>query len=129
MDLIADTCFIVALERERKHGEGPAHAFLAAHPQDRFHITFTVSGELACGQSAAAVQAWKTLCAPFPVLPWTMDVSQEYGKLYRSLKVQGKLIGTNDLWIAATAQVYGHPLLTANNTEFSRIPDLEVLNF
>jgi tRNA(fMet)-specific endonuclease VapC len=33
-------------------------------------------------------------------------------------------IGSNDLWVAATALVHGATLATANPGEFSRIPGL-----
>jgi len=67
MELILDTDFVIALERERKKMEvGPAKHFLERHRQDRFFITFTVAGELACGRSVAAKRQWQRLCRPFP---------------------------------------------------------------
>jgi tRNA(fMet)-specific endonuclease VapC len=53
----------------------------------------------------------------------------QYGETYRYLKANGTLIGTNDLWIAATALVHGMPLVTNNLKDFRRIPDLVVLPF
>ena len=62
---------------------GPAHRFLEAHAADRFFITFTVSGELACGDSASAEADWRTLCDPFGMIGWTEAVSLMYGRVYR----------------------------------------------
>lgn len=130
MDLIADTNLIVDLEREsRRSAPAAAHAFLQKHREDRFFITFTTSGELACGESAAAVEDWQALCEPYVVLPWTDAVSERYGQAYRILKRRGLLIGTNDLWIAATALAYGMPVVTNNRSEFERVPGLQVLAF
>lgn len=130
MELILDTNFVIAAEREAKRGApGPAHAFLAGHASDTLFITFTVAGELACGQSASPIADWKRLCRPFAIIPWTLDISWQYGELHRHLAAAGALIGANDLWIAATALVHGAPLVTNNTAEFSRVPQLVVAGF
>lgn len=130
MGLILDTNFIITAEREAKRGE-PARtdAFFAAHAAETFRITFTVAGELACGTSAAAKTEWERLCRPYPILPWSREISWQYGALYRQLASSGGMIGTNDLWIAATALVHGMGLVTANQSEFERVPGLEVLGY
>lgn len=130
MDMIADTNLVIALEREARRGlGGPAHEFVAAHAQDRFFITFTVSGEIACGDSATRESDWVKLCEPYGMLEWRSDVSLQYGRLYRHLKATGNLIGTNDMWIAAAALAYQMPLVTNNRSEFGRVPRLMVLPF
>lgn len=130
MGLILDTNFVVAAEREAKRRvAGPAHSFLAAHGQEAFFITFTIAGELACGQSATPIADWKRLCSPFAILPWTLDISWQYGELYRFLAGNGAIIGANDLWIAATALIHGFAIVTNNVGEFSRIPGLKVTAF
>ena len=130
MELILDTNFVVAADREAKRrAEGPAHAFLAGHLHDTFFITFTIAGELACGRSASALADWKRLCRPYTILPWNRDVSWQYGQCYRTLQDIGTLIGTNDLWIAATALVHGMPVVTNNTADFSRVHGLTVLSF
>lgn len=89
--VILETTFLIDLERERLRGqEGPAHQFLKRGPNRRLYITFTIAGELAAG----------------PTLSYNPDVGWEYGKAYRYLKENGLLIGSNDLWIAATALAY-----------------------
>lgn len=130
MDLIADTNLVIAMEREERRGEaGPAHRFLEAHVADRFFITFTVSGELACGDSGSAEADWRTLCDPYGMIGWTPAVSLIYGRIFGALRKRGELIGTNDLWIAATALAHGMPVVTGNHAEFERVPDLSVLRF
>lgn len=130
MDLILDTNFVIAAEREAKRSlPGPADAFLTTHGQDAFFITFTVAGELACGQSASPISDWKRLCRPYAIFPWTLDVSWQYGELYHHLAKAGAMIGTNDLWIAATAIVHGAPLVTNNTGEFCRVPGLSLMGF
>lgn len=130
MGLILDTNFVITAEREAKRRvAGRVDAFLAAHADDSFFITFTVAGELACGNSAAARAQWERLCRPYAILPWTLEVSWQYGELYRLLAASGTLIGTNDLWIAATALVHGMGVVTGNQGEFQRVPGLEVVGY
>ena len=130
MALILDTNFIIAAEREgRQRRPGRASAFLAAHSDESFFITFTVAGELACGRSASPRVQWESLCRPYPILPWTGEICWQYGELYRFLAGEGTLIGTNDLWIAATALIHGMGVVTENQSEFKRVPGLEVLGY
>lgn len=130
MGLIVDTNFVITMEREAKMaGPGRAKAFLEKHSEEQFFMPFTVAGELACGQSAADKRIWKRLCKPFSLLPWTPDVLWQYGELFRHLKSSGNLIGTNDLWIAATALSHDMPLVTNNVGEFRRVPKLRVLEY
>ena len=130
MGLILDTNFVIAAEREAVRGAaGRADAFLAQRPGELFYITFTVAGELACGQSASVRRDWGNLCRPYPVLPWSLEVSWYYGEVYRELARHGRLIGTNDLWIAATALAHGFGLVTNNDSEFRRVPGLVVETF
>jgi tRNA(fMet)-specific endonuclease VapC len=128
--LILDTNFVILIEREVRRGApGAAHAFLSQRSGEFLYITFTVAGELACGQSAAVRRDWEILCSLYPVLPWTPDVAWHYGEIYRALAAQGTLIGTNDMWIAATGLAYGHGVITKNPVEFRRVPGLTVEEF
>lgn len=130
MGLILDTKFVIAVEREAHRGRpGPADDFLSKHSGELLFISFTVAGELAGGKSASARRDWERLCRPFPILPWTLEVSWHYGEAYRFLAAKGRLIGTNDLWIAATALAFGHGVVSNNHQEFSRIPGLQVEAF
>ena len=130
MGLILDTNFVITAERDARRGlTGRAHAFLTSYASETFHITFTVAGELACGPSAAARRDWERLCRPYPILPWTKEISWHYGETYRALAPKGQLIGGNDLWIAATALAHGFGVVTNNTNEFRRVPGLVVEGF
>lgn len=127
--LILETTFLIDLEREVLAGEpGPAHAFLEAHSDRALRVTFTTAGELAAGPEVDDRERWERFLAPFTVLPWSEEISWRYGRLFRYLRRNGILIGSNDLWIAATALVNEMPLVTRNADEFRRVPGLAVLD-
>ncbi len=130
MGLILDTNFIIVAEREAKRGVTTTiDRFFASRAKESFYITFTVVGELACGQSASPKKDWERLCRPYPILPWSNDVSWQYGEIYRGLAAKGQLIGANDMWIAAAALVHGMGVVTNNGDEFSRVPGLTVVPY
>ena len=130
MGLILDTNFIIVAEREAKRGiTTTIDRFFASRTREPFYITFTVAGELACGQSASPKRDWERLCRPYPILPWSAEVSWQYGEIYRTLAANGQLIGTNDMWIAATALVHDMGVVTNNVDEFSRVPGLAVVSY
>ena len=125
--LILETSFLVDFERENNRGTaGPALAFLEAHENARLYVTFTVAGELAAGVPLAARARWEEFLGPFHILPFTADVSWEYGRAFRYLQENGLLIGASDLWIAATAVAYRMPVVTRDIEHYRRVPGLEV---
>ena len=130
MGLILDTNFIIVAEREAKRGiTVTIDRFFATRSKESFYITFTVAGELACGQSASPKRDWERLCRPYPILPWSNDVSWQYGEIYRALAAKGQLIGANDMWIAATALVHDMGVVTHNVDDFQRVPGLTVVSY
>jgi len=52
-----------------------------------------------------------------------------YGQIRAALAKKGRIIGSNDLWIAAHARANGLVLVTNNVREFARIDGLEVQNW
>lgn len=128
--VILETTFLVDLERETGAGKsGAARAFLEEHPDRPMHVTFTVAGELAAGPRVDDHERWERFLSPFTVLPWTENVSWRYGRLFRYLRDNRMLIGSNDLWIAATALEHEMPLVTRNAEEFRRVPGLDVMGY
>jgi tRNA(fMet)-specific endonuclease VapC len=127
--LILETTFLVDLERESRRQEtGPAHRLLEERLDDRFHITFTVLGELAAGRSLTSRKRWARWIAPYPVLWCDPDVCWQYGEAFRYLQRTGALIGANDLWIAATAIANEMGVVTRNTAHFERVPGLRVID-
>lgn len=128
--LILETTFLIDLERELARGTpGAAQAFLEQHAAAPLYLTFTVAGELAAGMPQDGRHRWEAFLQPFQILSSTADVCWEYGQAFRYLQVNGLMIGTNDLWIAATAVAFKKPLVTANAKELRRVPGLQLLEY
>jgi tRNA(fMet)-specific endonuclease VapC len=63
------------------------------------------------------------------VLPLEPPMDEIYGRLRARLERDGRLIGGNDLLIAAQTVALGYTLVTDNEREFSRIDELPVENW
>jgi len=62
------------------------------------------------------------------VLTTNDEIAECYGWLKDYLKRNGVIIPENDIWIAATALVHELPLVS-HDAHFSKVPDLEVLDW
>jgi tRNA(fMet)-specific endonuclease VapC len=63
------------------------------------------------------------------ILPFKEPADIEYGDIRARLEAAGKIIGGNDLLIAAHARAVDATLVTANTGEFRRVPGLTVENW
>ena len=57
------------------------------------------------------------------------DIGIHYGRIRTELESAGETIGPNDLLIAAHARAAGLTVVTGNEREFGRVPDLRVENW
>ena len=64
--------------------------------------------------------------APLESMPFDDRCAEEYGLIRAALVEQGRIIGPNDLIIAAIARANDATLITHNTKEFSRIPSLRL---
>lgn len=64
-----------------------------------------------------------------PVQAMPAGAGLRYGKIRTDLEKTGKVIGNNDLWIAAHASTLGVTLITNNTREFKRIDGLALENW
>lgn len=91
-------------------------------------------GELLYGgqkssQAEKAIDRVNQLCNYIPALPLSLKVPEYYASIRAGLEKQGKIIGNNDLWIAAHCLELDITLVTNNEKEFSRIAKLRVENW
>jgi tRNA(fMet)-specific endonuclease VapC len=120
LELVADTCFFIDLQRKKL----TAIKWLENREDVRLVVTPVTVGELLVGQPDENVV--QRLMGDGRRLVIGEAVGREYGLLARYLRERGKLIGSNDLWIAALCLVHRLPILTRNVGEFGRVPDLQI---
>lgn len=69
------------------------------------------------------------LLATLEPIPITQPVARVHAEVWATLAERGRVIGSHDLWIAATALAYGYGVATGNSRDFERVPGLRVLGF
>ena len=67
--------------------------------------------------------------APLEILPYGYEAVQYYAKLRVHLEKKGTPIGALDMLIAAHALSINCTLVTNNEKEFTRVPDLKIINW
>jgi tRNA(fMet)-specific endonuclease VapC len=106
---------------------------IAARGEERVCTSIIVAAELRFGAakkgSERLTAQLETVLAALDILPFDEPADRRYGEIRRSLERVGTPIGANDLLIAAHALAYGLILVTANETEFRRVPGLVVENW
>ncbi|MEI6072443.1 MAG: type II toxin-antitoxin system VapC family toxin [Verrucomicrobiae bacterium] len=127
--LIFDTTFLIDFQRERRSGAGRAHEFLQAHAESLAFLPVTAYGEFAEGFESLEDPNFLHVVDSFEILPVTEAVARIYARLARKLRAKGRLIGANDLWIAASAIEKRLPLVTRNLDHFSRLSGVEVRSY
>lgn len=58
------------------------------------------------------------------IVPYDETVCRVYGEIKAACESRGKVVGDNDLWIAACAIRHSIPLVSNNFKHFNRIPGL-----
>ncbi len=104
---------------------------LAAKRLNELVLCSVVWAELQCGARLAQnpqQELAKLLDAfgDWPRRPFDDSAAESYGEIRAHLQRAGRLIGGNDLLIAAIAQTNGLTLVTHNTGEFTRVPNLPV---
>ena len=77
-------------------------------------------------QDSVALQAF---LSHVEVLSFPDAVADHYADIRADLKKRGRMIGANDLFIAAHARAIGLRLVTNNTGEFSRVKGLAIENW
>ena len=74
----------------------------------------------------ANLQRLKRFFSPLRSLPFDDQCAEHYAMIRADLASQGRLIGPNDLMIAATARANDATLVTNNTGEFGRVAGLSI---
>ena len=124
-----DTNVIIDATARRKNPKLIAH-FMDINPND-ICLPSIVLAELEYGARhsdnyESNMQVINEFIAPYSVIPFTEHEAGIYGKIRQQLAADGKIIGSNDLLIAAVAMSYGATIVTHNTDEFSRVSGLQI---
>jgi tRNA(fMet)-specific endonuclease VapC len=102
---------------------------------DEAVLSVVTYGELMYGfsklspASPQAIRQMEEFFGLVEILPLPVEAGRSYGELRSLLESRGQTIGNNDLWIAAHAICTELTLVTNNEREFRRIPDLKIENW
>ena len=126
-----DTSFLIDVQRERLLGrdDGGALRFLRDDPTSELLLPITALGEFAEGFNDDNHPVLRAVRELHTIVPVDEETALQAARITRALRNRGALIGTNDLWIAATCVRHDVPLVTANVAEFRRVPALEVIGY
>lgn len=127
--LIFDTTFLIDFQRERKEGAGRAHDFLLEHRERLAFLPVVAFGEFREGFESPTDPAFLSVVESFEIVPIEQQVAEIYGREVRRLRRTGRLIGTNDLWIAATSLARSVPLVTRDLEHFARVEGLQLRSY
>ena len=132
MGVVVDSSVFIAAERARLDWSG-FHESIETEP---LFLTVVTLAELLHGARRADSPSRKAgrlafiaeIEARYPLLTFGRGEAAEYAEIWAALSLRGQIVGTHDLQIAAIARHHGHRVATLNAAEFSRVPDLGVLD-
>lgn len=117
-----------------KYNPPSVREHFARYQANQLAMSVITLGELRFGaeksqQREKANQVIGQLLELIPVEVLPESAADHYGAIRANLQQKGQMIGNNDLWLAAHAQAQGWVLVTNNEREFVRVPDLLVENW
>jgi tRNA(fMet)-specific endonuclease VapC len=127
---LLDTNIVLDLIR---NPSGVVHDCIARVGEETVCVSIVVAAELRFGarkrNSAKLTERVEAILDSIAVLPFEAPVDLHYADIRGILESAGDPIGPNDLLIAAHARTLDLTVVTANFTEFSRVPGLRVENW
>ena len=101
---------------------------------DKIKIPSMVAAELVYGarkskQTTRNMEKVERFLKPVQIIPFDKEAALIYGRIRSDLEGKGKIIGFNDMIIAATVLAHNGILITNNNDEFSRVKGLVLENW
>lgn len=115
-------------------GLAPIRQRLQVTPLSDIALSVIVLGELELGVEKSAYRdknaaKLSAILENIEVYPLDAQTSRIYAQIRARLEGKGVTIGANDYWIAAQALALDRVLVTDNEAEFSRVPDLRIENW
>ena len=127
---LLDTNILIAALK----GQAAVKQRLETLPLDSIRLSTVVLGELEFGAEKSAYcernrARLASLAQQLQLVGIDAATSRHYGLVRAHLERQGTPIGANDTWIAAQALAIKAVLVTDNEREFSRVPNLQIENW
>jgi predicted nucleic acid-binding protein len=130
MAIILDADVIIRGEK----GTFDLKGWLASRPNELFEVVAITVAELWHGVERAAGahktrrrQYLQAVLAPLPIIPYTGQTALEHARIWAKLEAAGKMIGSYDVIVAATALERGSEVATFNQRHFDCVPGLKVI--
>ena len=104
------------------------------HKQEDFTVSAITVGELIYGVNKSKrreknLEAILKILSPFTVLDFDSRDAWEYGEIRAELESEGKVIGGNDMLIAAQARQRKLTVITNSTREYERVSGLKVVSW
>jgi tRNA(fMet)-specific endonuclease VapC len=130
---LIDASIFIAAER----GRLDLQRELVARQTTGVRISVITASEILHGIARAtdpAIRARRSafveqLLIDFPILEIDLETARVHAQLWADMQRAGTIIGQHDLWLAASALRHGMVVVTANESEFKRVPNLLVENW
>jgi tRNA(fMet)-specific endonuclease VapC len=130
MEIIVDADVIIAGEK----GTFDLAEWLRSLRDEQFEIAAITVAELwhgveraTAGHKIARQSYLRALLDVLPIIPYTEQTAYEHARLWAQLEASGKMIGSYDLIVAATALERESVLATFNKLHFASVPGLKVV--
>jgi tRNA(fMet)-specific endonuclease VapC len=130
MPFLPDTNVWISL---LKNPGGKLAAKVQSQPVSEIFLCSVVKAELwhgaeKYGNRERRKRALDMLFKPFVSLPFDDAAARHYADIRHHLEIQGRVLGPNDLKIAAIARAHGFTLVSADQ-EFSRVPGVNLADW
>lgn len=116
-----------------RNPNGRAAQQLKKYGEHTVATSLIISAEIRFGMKKSGnrtvVKRVGQLLEHIPILPLEKSVDEHYSAIRHHLEKRGTPIGPNDLIIAAHARALGLIMVTDNEREFKRVPNLQVENW
>jgi len=129
--VLLDTDVLSAIMRKNPVVLPKARAYLVEH--GRFTLSIITQYEILRGLKAKdanqQIAVFEVFCNQNSILPLTEEAVVKAAEIYADLSHCGQLIGDADILIAASALVHDLSVATNNESHFSRVNNLQVVNW
>lgn len=130
MAIILDADVIIRGEKGTFDFEG----WLASHSNEALNIAAVTIAELwhgverASGKNKARREEYlRSIVSLVPVIPYTEQTGYEHARVWAALESSGRMIGSHDVIVAATALEHGTALATFNRRHFEQVKGLKII--